>query len=177
MSAHEEVDFRLMVHAKHAIDSNSPVIRSHSGDTDTFIMLLTSFYSANLILERCSGAGRKIVSMWDWGRQQKHIDRFSHLHRMAYLMKRSSVSQVEEPPLSDCSWDHEGRSFGLRKHVPVLSGSTCLTAIMLMKVTKRTLTSILEMIVWVMNIIEIRVTVAVLNLLGPFLFVFDILEI
>ena len=39
------------------------------------------------------------------------------------------------------------------------------------------LTSILEMIVWVMNMIEIRVTTEILNLLGPFLFVFDILEI
>ena len=30
-------------------------------------------------------------------------------NRVAYLMKRSSVAQVEEPPLSDCGWDHEGR--------------------------------------------------------------------
>ena len=30
-------------------------------------------------------------------------------NRVAYLMKRSSVAQVEEPPLSDCSWDDEGR--------------------------------------------------------------------
>ena len=44
MSTHEETDFRLMVLAKHAIDSNSSVIiRSHSGDTDIFIMALTSF--------------------------------------------------------------------------------------------------------------------------------------
>ena len=27
--------------------------------------------------------------------------------RVAYLMKRSSVAQVEEPPLSGCSWDYE----------------------------------------------------------------------
>ena len=34
---HEEAGFRLMVHAKHAIDLNSPVIiRSHSGDTDIY---------------------------------------------------------------------------------------------------------------------------------------------
>ena len=52
MSAHEEADFRLMVHAKHCIDSNSPVIiRSRSGDTDIFIMALT-FYSANLVLDK-----------------------------------------------------------------------------------------------------------------------------
>ena len=30
-------------------------------------------------------------------------------NRVAYLMKRSSVAQVEEPALLDCSWDHEGR--------------------------------------------------------------------
>ena len=42
---------------------------------------------------------------------------------------------------------------------------------------KRTLMSILEMIVCLTNMIEIRVTFAILNLLGPFLFVFDFLEI
>ena len=53
MSAHEEADFRLMVHAKHCIDSNSPVIiGSRSGDTDIFIMALASFYSANLVLDK-----------------------------------------------------------------------------------------------------------------------------
>ena len=59
---HEKADFRLMVHAKYAIDSNSPVIiRSHSGDTDIFIMTLTSFYSTNSILDSGTGAGRKIL--------------------------------------------------------------------------------------------------------------------
>ena len=37
--------------------------------------------------------------------------------------------------------------------------------------------SILELIVCLTNMIEIRVTLAILNLLGPFLFVFDFLEI
>ena len=46
-----------------------------------------------------------------------------------------------------------------------------------LNVVKRAFTSILEMIVWVTNMIEIRVAFAILNLLGPFLFVFDILEI
>ena len=64
MSKHKEADFRLMVHAKHAIDSNSPVIiRSHSADTDIFVMTLTSFYSTNLILDSGTGAGRKIIQM------------------------------------------------------------------------------------------------------------------
>ena len=31
------------------------------------------------------------------------------VNRVAYLMNRSSVKQVEEPPLSDCGWDYEGR--------------------------------------------------------------------
>ena len=66
MSTQEEADFRLVVLAKHAIDSNSPVIiRSHSGDTDIFIMALTLFYSANLILDSGTGAGRKIRHMSD----------------------------------------------------------------------------------------------------------------
>ena len=59
----------------------------------------------------------------------------------------------------------------------MLSRGCCLTAITLMKVMKRTLMSILEMIVCLTNMIEIRVTLAILNLLGPFLFVFDFLEI
>ena len=38
MSKHEEADFRLIVHAKHAIDSNSPVIIwPHSADTDILV--------------------------------------------------------------------------------------------------------------------------------------------
>ena len=53
----------------------------------------------------------------------------------------------------------------------------CLTAIILMKDMKRSLMSILEMIVSLTNMIEIQVTFAILNLLGPFLFVFDFLEI
>ena len=66
MSKHEDADFRLGVHGKHAIDSNSPVIiRSHSGDTEISIMALTLFYSANLILDSGTGAGRKIVRMSD----------------------------------------------------------------------------------------------------------------
>ena len=59
----------------------------------------------------------------------------------------------------------------------MLSRGCCLTAITLMKVMKRTLMSILELIVCLTNMIEIRVTLAILNLLGPFLFVFDFLEI
>ena len=53
ISTHEEADFRLMAHVKHALThSNSPVIvRSHSGDTDIFIMAVTSFHSTNLILD------------------------------------------------------------------------------------------------------------------------------
>ena len=97
-------DYRRMVHAKHAIDSNSPVIiRSHSGDTDIFIMVLTSFYSTNLILDSGTGAGRKIVR------------------------------------LSDVEIEQDKRN--------ALIGFHAFTAITLMKVTKRTLTSILEMIV------------------------------
>ena len=55
-----------MVHAKHAIDFNSPVIiRSKSGDTDIFIMALTLFYSANFIRDSGTGTGKKIVRMSD----------------------------------------------------------------------------------------------------------------
>ena len=66
VSTHEEPDFRLMVLAKHAIDSNSPVIiRSHSGDKSIFIMALKSFYFANLILDSGTGARRKILQRSD----------------------------------------------------------------------------------------------------------------
>ena len=68
MSKHEEADFRLIVQAKHAIDSNSPVIIwPHSADTDILIMALTTFCSTNLILNSGTGAGRKIVRMSDVG--------------------------------------------------------------------------------------------------------------
>ena len=105
---------------------------------------------------------------------QLHILR---ANRVTYLMKISSAAQIEEPPLSDCGWDDERRSFGLRKRILVLSRDCCLTAIMLMKVTNEKLTSILEIIVWMANMIEIPVKFANLNLLGPLLFVFDILGI
>ena len=39
-------------------------------------------------------------------------------NRVAYLMKRSSVAQVEEPPLSDCGWDHEGRITQIEETYP-----------------------------------------------------------
>ena len=96
-------------------------------------------------------------------------------NRVAYLIKRSSVAQVEEPPLSDCSWDHEGRSFGLRKRIQCCRGD--VDSHNSDKVMKSTLMSILKMIVCLTSLIEIRVTLAILNLLGPFLFVFDFLEI
>ena len=64
----EEADFRLIVHAKHAIDSNSPVIIwPHSADTDILIMALTTFCSTSLIVNSGTGAGRKIVRMSDVG--------------------------------------------------------------------------------------------------------------
>ena len=67
VSTHEEADFRMMAHVKHALThSNSPVIaRSHSSDTDIFIMTVTSFHSTNLILDSGTGVGRKIVRMSD----------------------------------------------------------------------------------------------------------------
>ena len=45
------------------------------------------------------------------------------------------------------------------------------------KVMKSTLMSIFKMIVCLTNLNEIRVILAILNLLRPFLFVFDFLEI
>ena len=66
MLTHEEAEFRLMVHANYAINSNSPfIIRSHSGDREIFIMASTSLYSANLVLDSGTGAGRKILRMSD----------------------------------------------------------------------------------------------------------------
>ena len=41
-----------------------------------------------------------------------------HANRVAYLMKRSSVAQVEEPPLSDCGWHHEGRIIWTKEAYP-----------------------------------------------------------
>ena len=63
-------------------------------------------------------------------------------NRVAYLMKRSSVAhcQIALGIMKE-------ESFGLRKRIPVLSRDCWLTAITLMKVTKRTLMTILKMIV------------------------------
>ena len=63
MSTHEEADFRLMVYAQHAINSNSP--SGHILETDILIMALTSLYSANSIRNSGTVAGRKIVRMTD----------------------------------------------------------------------------------------------------------------
>ena len=66
MSNHEAADFRQMVHAKHAINSNNPaIIRSHSAGADIFIMAFTSFYSTKLILDSGTGVGRKIIQKSD----------------------------------------------------------------------------------------------------------------
>ena len=74
-------DFRLMVHVKHAINSTSPVIiRSHSGDTNIFIMAFTLFYSDNLILDSGSGEGRKIVRMSDVETQEGNRNALISFH-------------------------------------------------------------------------------------------------
>ena len=39
-------------------------------------------------------------------------------NRVAYLMKRSSVAQAEEPPLSNCGWGHEGRIIWIAEAYP-----------------------------------------------------------
>ena len=39
-------------------------------------------------------------------------------NRVAYLIKRSSIAQVEEPPLSDCGWDHKGRIIWIEEVYP-----------------------------------------------------------
>ena len=84
-------------------------------------------------------------------------------------MKRSSVAQVEEPPLSDCSWDHEAHPSvveealfdshnadeSYEEGVDKYFGDYCMS----------------DEHDWNLGHIFI------LNLLGPFLFVFDILEI
>ena len=81
MSKHEEADFRLMVHAKHAIDSNSPVIiRWLSADTNTFVMALKSFYSTNLILDSGTGAGRKTIRMSDVEIEEDNRDALISFH-------------------------------------------------------------------------------------------------
>ena len=73
ISKHEDADFRLMVHAKHAINSNSPVIIKYVG--------LSALVPCQATLKL-------------------HI---LHANKVAYLMKRSSVAQVEELPVADCS--------------------------------------------------------------------------
>ena len=39
-------------------------------------------------------------------------------NRVAYLMKRSSIPEVNEPPLSDCGWDHEGNIIWIEEAYP-----------------------------------------------------------
>ena len=70
-----------MVHVKHDMSFNSPVtIRSQSGDIDIYIMVLTSFYSTNLIFRWWRKKDGVNARYWDQGRQQKLIDQISLLH-------------------------------------------------------------------------------------------------
>ena len=56
-STQEEVDFGLLLHGQHSLKSESAtLIRSHSGDTDIFVMVLfllflKSHYLLTLILQ------------------------------------------------------------------------------------------------------------------------------
>ena len=213
---HEEAEFRLMVHANHAINSNSPVIiRSHSGDREIFtwhwhrfIPLIWSSIVTLVQEERyckCQMLRRRKTTEMQWSvftslpvvitplhfstknveisfpqevgnnwtanlvlrkwwkdlvkmtqlmmTFEEHLENFfaqcmvvdlrkmsipfdltsslrsrtektgmwacqlcrlvepiwSFTFWVAYLMRRSSVAQAEELPLSDCGWDHEGR--------------------------------------------------------------------
>ena len=66
ISTHGEAYFRLIVHAKQAVNINSLLIfRSHLGHTYTFMVDLRFFYWSILILNTGTGAGKKMVRIWD----------------------------------------------------------------------------------------------------------------
>ena len=60
-----------------------------------------------------------------------------HANTMAYLMKGSSIVHVNEPVLSDCSWDHEENIIWIEKAYPS-SLESLLVVIMIMKMMKKT---------------------------------------
>ena len=117
-------------------------------------------------------------------RENKYVGLLALLPCQATLklhnLRANKSGLLDEKILSCTSWRTTIVRFQLgswRKIIwieeayPVLPRCCCLTAIILMKDMKRTLMSILEMIVSLTNMIEIQVTFAILNLLGPFLFV------
>ena len=65
-------------------------------------------------------------------------------------MKRSSITEVNEPSLSDCGWDHEGNIIGIEEAYPSsierLRAITKVIKKVIKKVTKKTWTSTLEKI-------------------------------
>ena len=91
-----------------------------------------------------------------------------HANRVAYLMKRSSVAQVEEPPLSDCGWDHEERIIWTEKTYPSAVEELLVDSHKADESVKVDVDEYFRDNCIVMNMIEIRVTFAILNLLDQF---------
>ena len=142
------------------------------------------------------GRAKDVNTLWfnkfteKQNRENKHVDLSAlqscqvtlKLHilpanRVAYLMKRSSVAQAEEPPLSNCGWGHEGRIIWIAEAYPSAVEWLLVDSRNADESDEEEWTSILEITTCGENMINIRVTFAVLNLLAPFLFVFGILEI
>ena len=85
ISTNGEADFRLIVHAKQAVNINSLlIIRSHLGHTYIFMVALRSFYWSILILNTGTGAGKKMERIWDVGNEESNrnvwFDWFLCLH-------------------------------------------------------------------------------------------------
>ena len=98
-------------------------------------------------------------------------------NRVAYLMKKSSVAKAQEPPLSDCGWGHEGRIIWIAEAYPSAAEGLLVDSRNADESDEEDMKEYFGDDYMRGEHDRNRVTFAVLNLLGPFLFVFGILEI
>ena len=92
-------------------------------------------------------------------------------------MKKSSVAKAQEPPLSDCGWGHEGRIIWIAEAYPSAAEGLLVDSRNADESDEEDMKEYFGDDYMRGEHDRNRVTFAVLNLLGPFLFVFGILEI
>ena len=82
-SNQEEVDFGLLIHAQHSLKSESATpIRSNSGDTDIFVMVLFAFSKEPLFIDPDTSTSRKVICIVDFNVNKGELTALIGFHAM-----------------------------------------------------------------------------------------------
>ena len=82
-STQEEVDFGLLLHGQHSLKSESAtLIRSYSGDTDIFVMVLFAFSKEPLFIDIDTSTSRKVICIADFNVNKGELTALVGVHAM-----------------------------------------------------------------------------------------------